>query len=351
MSQAVCDAATPAVNHRDLSPVMIVGHGSSGTSITGKLIREYLRVSFGTESQFIPRYYYRLQRYGDLDNDANLRRLIADVLNERWFIRSRKFGFQTDLEDVFAGIKERSYRGVLDSIFRQLAVHNRMVRWGDKSPEYIHHLPVLKAVFPDARYIHLVRDGRDVALSVFDRFWGAKNLVTAALEWRDAVESGRTFLNTLQSDQFIELRYEDLLTQPRETFAKIIAFLNVEDGDGRLIEHIVRQAERELKSNNFNKWKTALTTKQQQAFDRVNGDLLALYGYETTTTEARQPGALERMFWSADSRVRQWGSLDYWKDDLYKADLRIKEALRSLGFSPGRDRVSTPRNRDVGAGI
>src|SRR5262245_21206595 len=130
MSTAENGASAPSVNHLELSPVMIVGHGSSGTSITGAMIREHLRVSFGTETQFIPRYYYRLGRYGDLAVDANLKRLIADILNERWFVRCRKFGFETHLDAVFADVTQRSYRGVLDSIFRQLALHNRMGRWG-----------------------------------------------------------------------------------------------------------------------------------------------------------------------------------------------------------------------------
>jgi len=336
MSSDKCQSPVPFVNHLELAPVMIVGHGSSGTSITGHMIREYLRVSFGTESQFIPRYYYRLARYGDLAIDANLRRLVADILAERWFARCRKFGFETNVDAVLCGVSQRTYRGVLDSIFGQLALHNRMARWGDKTPEYIHHLPVLKALFADARYIHLVRDGRDVALSVFERFWGAKNIVTAALEWRFALERAREFAQTLEPGRLLELRYEDLLREPRQTFERIIQFLRIDDAGGRLLDDIERRAARELKANNFDKWKKALTPRQQLEFDRIGGDLLAEYGYETTSTEVRLPGSIERAFWSLDSRVRQWGRVDYWKDDLYKAGLMTRELLRGLRISRGQ---------------
>lgn len=343
MSQASHELTVPPVKHLDLAPVMIIGHGSSGTSITGHLIRELLQVSFGTESQFIPRYFYRRARYGDLHNDANLRRLIGDILEERWFVRCRKFGFETDLESVLADIGDRTYRGVLDAVFRQLAKHNRMERWGDKTPEYIDHLPVLEAVFPDAYYIHIVRDGRDVALSVFDRFWGAKNIVTAALEWRHAIDRVREFAKTINPERMLDIRYEDLLSQPRQTFSKIIEFLKIEDADGRLLEYVDQEARKQLKSTNFNKWKTALTAKQQLTFDRINGDFLAEYGYETKTSEVRQPGSMECAFWAADSRVRQWGRLDYWKDDLYKLRLFSKELLRNLGI-----RTSRPHSRAGG---
>ncbi|HLJ10859.1 MAG TPA: sulfotransferase [Planctomycetaceae bacterium] len=321
----------PPVNHLNLAPVIIVGHGSSGTSITSRLLRQYLKVSFGTESQFIPRYYYRLSRYGDLNVDENLRRLISEILEERWFLRCRKFGFQTNLGAVFADVGERSYRGVLDSIFSQLAKHNRMVRWGDKTPEYIYHLPVLKAVLPNARYIHIIRDGRDVALSVFERFWGAKNIVTAALEWRFALERVREFAQSLGEGQVLDIRYEDLLTEPRQTFARIMNFIHVDDAGGRLLDFIEQHATKELKTTNFDKWKAAFSEKQQFAFDRVCGDLLLEYGYETRTTDVRQPAGWERAFWSLDSRFRQWSRLDYWKDDLYKLELRTKQLKRSLG--------------------
>ncbi len=272
MCQASRELAAPRVNHRDLAPVMIIGHGSSGTSITGGLIRELLQISFGTESQFIPRYFYQRGRYGDLRENANLRRLLGDILDERWFVRCRKFGFETDLEAVLADVAECTYRGVLESVFGQLAKHNRMDRWGDKTPEYIDHLPVLQEVFPDAYYIHIVRDGRDVALSVFERFWGAKNIVTAALEWRHAIDRVREFSKTIEAGHLLEIRYEDVLTEPRQTFARIIEFLKIDDADGRLLDYVDDEARKRLKSTNFNKWKTAMTEKQQLAFDRINGD-------------------------------------------------------------------------------
>lgn len=347
MSQTVSGLTAPVVKHLDLAPVMIIGHGSSGTSITGGLIRDLLQISFGTESQFIPRYFYQRGHYGDLHDDANLRSLISDILDERWFVRCRKFGFETSLDSVFEDVTERTFRGVLDSVFGQLAKHNHMDRWGDKTPEYIDHLPVLQEVFPDAYYIHIVRDGRDVALSVFDRFWGAKNIVTAALEWRHAIDRVRDFSKSIDPERLLDIRYEDLLTQPLQTFERIIDFLKIEDTNGALLEYVDEQARKQLKSSNFNKWKKALTEKQQVAFEHINGDLLAEYGYETRTTAIRRLGYIERAFWAADSRIRQWGRMDYWKDDLYKLRLLFKDLQRHLGIRAGRPRTGARQMRDA----
>lgn len=64
------------VMHTRLAPVHVIGYPRSGRSLTCRLLRRYLKVSFGTESQFVVRYSRRLRRYGDFNDDSNLRRLI-----------------------------------------------------------------------------------------------------------------------------------------------------------------------------------------------------------------------------------------------------------------------------------
>ena len=103
---------------------------------------------------------------------------------------------ETTADELFAEVcrsGNRSYRGVLDAVFGQLADNNNTDRWGDKSPEYVQDLDVVGELFPDAKYIHLIRDGRDVALSVMSRYWGPKNIYTAATEWKQAIEAVDAF--------------------------------------------------------------------------------------------------------------------------------------------------------------
>lgn len=78
------------VKHSRTNPVFVVGNARSGTSIFCKMIRKYLKISFGTESQFIIRYYNTLARYGDLRKDENLLLLIYDISRERCFERWEK---------------------------------------------------------------------------------------------------------------------------------------------------------------------------------------------------------------------------------------------------------------------
>ncbi len=214
------------LNHVRSTPVHIIGHARSGTSILADVLRRYLQISFGTESPFIIRFEKKLAQYGDLHDERHLKRLIRDVAQERCFQRWHKFdGFVLDPDQLYRDLPERSYRGVLEAAFMQLARHGGMTRWGDKSPEYVHDLPVLYRVLPDAQYIHIVRDGRDVALSVFQQEFGAKNVSKAASDWRQQMLLVHTFAQSLPPEQFLEIRYEDFLGATGETFYKLVDFL------------------------------------------------------------------------------------------------------------------------------
>jgi len=318
--------------HNDNSPVMIVGHGSSGTSILTRLMRDYLGVAFGTESQFIVRYYRRLHRYGELADDANLRRLIRDILGERWFERSRKFGgFAPSVDGVFDDVQERTYRGVLEAVFGQFAKHLGTARWGDKTPEYTHDLPILGELFPDAKYVHMVRDGRDVALSVMGRYWGAKNVFTAAREWKGAIGQVDAFLGTLPDEKKLVITYEGMLARPVEAFAQIIGFLDIENTNNRLLDAIARPLAADLMRTNYDKWRTRMSAAERTRFERVAAGTLARHGYETIVEEQPgEPAALRRFYWWTDNKIRKWTYAGYWQDNLYKAGVRGRDAIRAV---------------------
>lgn len=317
------------MRHANPGPVHVIGHPRSGTSLFVRLLRKYLQIAFGTESQFILRYHRRLGRYGDLQIDRNLRRLVEHLCEERWFVRCRqRFGFETTADAILADVRERSLRGVLTALFLQLQKHFGMQRWGDKTPEYVCELPVLHGLFPDAKYIHVVRDGRDVALSGFEQHFGEQNVYMAAREWASAVEKAAEFGRGLPAGQFLEVRYEDFLSQPVAEFARLIEFLDIDDAGGALLAHIETHVAPDLMHNNFNKWKQKLSPRQIKRFDRQAAGCLRAYGYECTAGVAPPPGLLHSVYWRCDNQLRKLLRADYWRDNFYKVGVRGREAVR-----------------------
>lgn len=306
------------------APVFVIGSARSGTSILSRLIRDYLRISFGTESQFIIRFHKRLHHYGDLHRTQNLKKLLSDIGQERCFKRWKKFGYRFDFDRIFARIEDSSYAGLLDAIFRDLAVHNGMERWGDKTPEYIYDLDTLYRLFPRGKFVHIVRDGRDVALSTFKIHFGAKNIGMAALEWQKQMESVFRFKEQVAPEQFLEIRYEDFLEAPVETFAKLMQYLEIKDPEGSLRTRIEKELPGELMRGNYFKWKAELSKRDQLIFEKVNFRYLQHYRYPTTIAGGSEIRMGEKLFWIIDHRIKQMARLDTWMDNLYKLNMRVR---------------------------
>ncbi len=317
------------VSHTRFSPVLLIGQHRSGTTVLGSLLRKYLKVNFGPESQFFFRRAATLDNYGDLKSDQGLLSLITDLATERCF-ELNQFGFRIDPQEVLGDIRERSYSGVIDAIFRQYAAHNGMQRWGDKTPEYVLHLPALDRLFPDAQYVHLVRDGRDVALSNFGVFFGAKNEVVAAADWAHYDDLAAQFAATVSPDRFFEAKYEELMQDPVALFARLSEFFGITDESSELQSYIAAHLPAEIHSGNFNKWKSGLTADQQRRFERVAGQHLSRHGYERAFPNAASMSALERAFWRFDHAIRKYLRGGAWKDNAYKLSLRLRHFATNI---------------------
>lgn len=343
------DAFTAAApRHSRSCPVFVIGHARSGTSLTCRLLRDHLRVSFGTESQFIVRYHQRLARYGDLTQEHRLRWLLQDLSRERFFSRTRQnFGFIFDIDRAVREIEPRSYAGALHNIFRQFAASQGTGRWGDKTPEYCRHLPVIHSLFPGAQFIHVLRDGRDVAHSAFKTGFGPKNAYEAAIEWTRTLADIERFRETLGPGAFAEVRYEDLLADPAGTMATLAAFLGVEEP-----ERVAAGAEPVLRSqvrgNNAFTWKHQLTWREIECFEAFAGGELTARGYELQfRPRAGRLSAAERWVWRAQAIGRRIGNRRYWQDNWYRLGLRLSDAALPLrAFSRERPRDIWPV-RDV----
>lgn len=334
------------VNHTRPNPVFIIGNARSGTSLLLKLIRKYLKISFGTESQFIIRYYKNLDKYGDLNDDENLLWLINDISQERCFSRWKKrFDFELDAGSIFYDIREKSYRGVLEAFFMQLARYHQMDRWGDKTPEYNLNLPVLAEIFPDAQFIHIVRDGRDVALSNRKTHFGNKNLYLQALDWKANLSLIDEFLKSLLKDRYTEIKYEEFITNPVPVFLHLIEFLGIEDKYCDLLSFIGKHVQDDLRDDNCFKWKKKLSKRQVKAFEKLTGDMLRKYEYEANASGIWKPNFLTRLVWHVDSKIKKSLMRDYWSDNWNKLKSRIKETAYPLRKLTPHAGVEKPAGR------
>ena len=100
-------------------------------------------------------------------------------------------------------------------------------RYAEKTPINVLHIELLADVFPEARFIHLIRDGRDVALSYLDTDFGASSLPEAAVQWRRFVRKGRRSGARVGAHRYQEVRYEDLVADPDTVLRSLCEFIDL----------------------------------------------------------------------------------------------------------------------------
>jgi hypothetical protein len=182
------------------------------------------------------------------------------------------------------------------AIFETYAERQGKPRWGDKTPLYMQYLPLIERTFPAARFVHLVRDGRDAALSflsvprgIMTEGWGhPKDAVGFARLWLTEVEAAQALGRRVGPDRYLELRYEELVRDPAAQLERVCAFAALEF-EPDMLDYVGRsdsarkphqQRLNQPPTANVRDWRTELDPAAEAAFEDAAGDLLATLGYE-----------------------------------------------------------------------
>ena len=210
--------------------VFIVGCYRSGTSVMRLMLSVHPRIYISRETNYIDRIGATLRSFGNLEERDNLLRLHREIgsylLGERW-----------DTLPDFSELVEwtRSYGHSYSSIVTFYGTwgawregREELLYWGDNTPRYVHSMSFLKHLFPQAKFIHMVRDPRDVVASASRLPLGGKTPLGIAYDWERALLSGLTAEASWGAQGILRVKYEDLVASPKETMKRICHFLEVE---------------------------------------------------------------------------------------------------------------------------
>ncbi len=284
----------------------MTGYKRSGTTLLGNIIDRHPSIAVFVESFFIPRYYYTQVMFWPLENDRNFLRLAESIGDE---VSAKANQLQVARERVLAS-GSRTLPGLVDTLLGHWAHARGKQRWADKSPGYITRFRVLQRMFPDARFVHIVRDGRDVWLSLKKLGWET-DAVKVASDWSRSVTWARRYARRHLAERYIEVQYERLVTHPEEETRRISAFLGEpyvsamiepdRGGPGNPALVGWPKVDRAIDAANTCKWKDRLDDHERAAFDVCAATLLTSLGYEVS--EHRQPAGRRLAI-----RIRQAGN-------------------------------------------
>jgi hypothetical protein len=196
-------------------PFFIVGPSRSGTTLLDTILDSHSRIAVYSESHYYPIFRPDLHRYGDLSRPANLRRFVSDVLE---VIRTKRSKIPPTTEEFLDALIAPTFEGVFATMLQLHARQQGKFRSGEKTPHHHAYLGEILEMFPQSQVIFLMRDPRDVVLSMREAF--GTSLKRAIHEWNDAFESYQRASSSVHA-----VRYEEFVKTPEEHCSALCAVL------------------------------------------------------------------------------------------------------------------------------
>ena len=269
-------------------PFFIVGSARSGTTLLRLILNAHPAIAVPPESRFVTELW---QGVDEEDLPGFLHRLARHRQFQAW---------ELPIEAVATEIGEResiAYADAISAVYRAFAKAHGKETWGDKTPRYVLQIDLIARLFPDARFVHLVRDGRNVALSYAGMPFGPKTAPKAAAVWSERVMAGVKQGRPLGPERYVEIRYEDLVRDTEVIVKELCSFLHVPfdpamlnyterardfvfEKAARYNPHVLEKPRTDVRS-----WEDTMPPRQVELFEAVAGHALDEFGYPRRVAE------------------------------------------------------------------
>ncbi len=282
-------------------PLFVVGMPRSGTKLLRGLLNQHSMIGIpDIESQFLPFWSRHWHEYGDLSVKENFTKFYEHAISLPYFVYMKETVGIIGESEWYEQCQSYDIPGVFEALIRHDANIPKSSKgiWGDKTPSYIIHIPLLKSLFPSAKIIHIVRDVRDYSLSSH-KAWG-KNMVRAAVRWQERITMFRTNLRLYTNDIW-ELKYENLLENPEKELRNICDFLAIPFQE-KMVE-LDRPSEnlgdakgqQKVVKGNKRKYVSSMKTSLIAQIERISKPALQAYDYPVDYTGPRKEVSALRM--------------------------------------------------------
>lgn len=279
-------------------PYFMIGTQRSGSNLLRVMINQSPQLVAPHPPHFLERLGPLLPAYGDLSEDANFLSLIDDVIllidtnPVSWDIG--KIDRQTLLETC----PERSLVALTFQVHDLLAQAVGARDWVCKSLANVHYADeIARFGGSKAKFIHLHRDGRDVAVSFRKAIVGEKSAYHIAKQWQEEQDKALALQKKIPAEQFISVRYADLVRAPRDELQKLCDFMEIDFLEQMLEFHKSREAittsqagqmwsnvQKPIMSENVSKFLRELSLLDVSVFEAVAGEALTALDYPLTSS-------------------------------------------------------------------
>jgi sulfotransferase family protein len=307
----------------------IVGCPRSGTTLLRHMVSAHSQIVITPEAHWIPLWFE--ERRGLTPDGLVTPELVSGLLAHLKFAM-----FRLSAEDLISLARSRqpiSYASFVTGIFDLYGKARNKKRVGNKTPDSVRRMDTLHALWPRARFVHLIRDGREVALSLMNwpkvhnkkpgtfSTWKDDPVTTAALWWELNVRRGREAGKLLGPELYYEMRYESLIAHPEQECAALCEFLGLQYEEAMLHYHEAYEQsdadqgvthDRQPIVSGLRNWKTQMPTEHIERFEAAVGALLDELGYPRSFAHLRRAAVehseqIRNLLANAPRGVRPYG--------------------------------------------
>lgn len=278
-----------------LSPIFVLGCGRSGTTLLRLMLASHPSIGIPPEGTFLMDLFKRYYRNGAVMREP------VERFCEAVFSSDRFSEWNLHRDRVLARLRDvetKTYANLADAVYTEYLASQdgRQVRWGDKNIDYVMEIPKIIRLFPYAKIIHVIRDGRDVAVSYRNVDFGPSRVFDVAVFWRRRTLTGRHYGRWAGPDRYCEVRYEDLVTRPEQECRRVCEFVGEEFNESMLTFHEHNRRNvlvpkhrlawhkhtlEPVTTSQMGKWERDLSEQDVMVFEFVAGTALETFGYKT----------------------------------------------------------------------
>ena len=286
----MADSTPGTVNPVQSVVPIFVSSGRSGLTLLRMIFDSHPELTVAHEPRFLATMAPNHRRY-EGDGGLDIDRFLGDLYAVSNF---RRLGLSR--EEVRSAIEDQHPTGFAEAVrlvFGMYAQSRGKALYGDKTPLYISFMEPIAGLLPEARFVHLVRDGRDVVVAYLERDKGPATVAEGAFHWRLRVNRGHRSGQVLGPDRYREFHYEDLIEDPEATVRAICDYLGLDFHHEmldyqRTAEKFLAEAKNPADHQHLTlaptkglvDWRRSMSTDDVALFEAIAGDTLEEVGYQ-----------------------------------------------------------------------
>jgi hypothetical protein len=289
----------------------VCGVTRSGTTLVRLMLDSHPDLAIPGETHWVPKMIKAQER--SKHSGDELADLIVD--HKRWG------DFHLDAEQLrerYRALDPVTAADAIRAFYMLYAEREGKTRYGDKTPGYVKEMRRIQRVLPEARFVHIIRDGRDVSLSHMRMNWGPETYAESARLWRNRIRKARKMAPSV--NHYMEIHFEELVADTEGVLRRVCDFVDLEfdpvmldyheRAEGRLAEKARelprknrpnqpaatrleshRLAKEPPRSDRINMWREKMTEQEIAEYEAIAGDMLVTLGYELATDAGRERAA------------------------------------------------------------